>query len=338
MRIGITYDLRGDYLAAGFGDIETAEFDRPDTIDSIEKALRALGHETDRIGNGWRLAERLVTGESWDLVFNIAEGLEGYGREAQVPALLELYQIPFTFSDAMIMSLSLHKGLTKRVTRDAGVPTADFFEVLDARQASHPPFGPPWFVKPVAEGTGKGVSAASVVRDASALEAACARLIDRFHQPVLVERLLEGREFTVGVWGTGDEAEAMGTLEVVTLDVEGAEKGIHSYTNKENCEKLVEYVLVRPDGDPVVAEAERRAVMAWRALMCRDAGRVDMRCDASGEPMLLEINPLAGLHPSHSDLPILLDKLGIPYVELIDRIVRSAARRRTDGPRRIVWR
>jgi D-alanine-D-alanine ligase len=123
-------------------------------------------------------------------------------------------------------------------------------------------------------------------------------------------------------------------MEVVTL--EGAEAGIHSYTNKENCEKLVDYRLVRASDDPLVAETERQALRAWRALDCRDAGRVDMRCDAAGTPMFLEVNPLAGLHPTHSDLPILCSKLDIPYVALIERIVASASERVTNRPRRIV--
>ena len=107
MRIGLTYDLRADYLAAGYGEEETAEFDRPDTIEAVADALRTLGHEPDRIGNAWRLVERLARGDRWDLVFNIAEGLFGIGREAQVPALLDLYQIPYTFSDPLVMALSL---------------------------------------------------------------------------------------------------------------------------------------------------------------------------------------------------------------------------------------
>jgi len=114
MIIGLTYDLRSDYLAMGFGEEETAEFDRAETIDALEAAIRELGHECERIGNAWRLIELLVQGRRWDLVFNIAEGLRGIGREAQVPAILDLYDIPYTFSDPMVMSLTLHKGMTKR--------------------------------------------------------------------------------------------------------------------------------------------------------------------------------------------------------------------------------
>jgi len=333
MLIGLTYDLRSEYLAMGFDEIETAEFDREDTIEALEQALRGLGHRTDRIGHGWSLAERLVRGDSWDLVFNIAEGLSGYGREAQIPALLDLYQIPYTFSDPLVMSLSLHKGMAKSVLRDAGLRTAEFAVVERVEDASSVTFAPPYFVKPVAEGTGKGVSAASIVESRELLAAACMDLVRRYSQPALVERLLPGREFTVGITGTGAAARALGTLEVVTL--EGAEQGIHSYINKERCEELVDYRLVIADGDPPVAEAEELALAAWKVLGCRDAGRVDIRCDDEGRANLLEINPLAGLHPTHSDLPILCIRLGIPYVDLIGRIVRSAAERRGGIERRV---
>ncbi len=129
MTIGLTYDLRSEYLAAGFGEEETAEFDRDDTIDAIETALQELGYETDRIGTARTLTSRLSQGDRWDLVFNIAEGLNGIGREAQVPALLDIFNIPYTFSDPMVMSLTLHKGMTKRIVRDAGIPTVDFHVV-----------------------------------------------------------------------------------------------------------------------------------------------------------------------------------------------------------------
>lgn len=126
LRIGMTYDLREDYLAQGFGDEETAEFDHPETIRALADALEIAGHGVDRIGPLRSLVRRLVDGNRWDLVFNIAEGLHGFGREAQVPALLEAYGIPYTFSDALVMALTLHKGLTKHILRDRGLPTPAF--------------------------------------------------------------------------------------------------------------------------------------------------------------------------------------------------------------------
>jgi D-alanine-D-alanine ligase len=325
MRIGLTYDLRAEYLAMGYGEEETAEFDREETIEELEKTIRELGSQTDRIGSARRLVERLARGDRWDLVFNIAEGLHGVGREAQVPAILDLYGIPYTFSDPLVMALTLHKGMTKRVIRDAGIPTCDFAVIGMEADAAAVRFEPPYFLKPVAEGTSKGINSKSIVKDRAHLWPLCADLLEAFRQPVIVEEFLPGREFTVGVIGTGPEAEALGTLEMGLKP--GAENDVYSYVNKEQCEELVDYILVRPDADPEVREAERIAIESWRVLECRDAGRVDVRCDARGRPQFLEANPLAGLHPTHSDLPILCGKLGIPYVTLIDRILRSACAR-----------
>ncbi|MBF0234214.1 MAG: D-alanine--D-alanine ligase, partial [Desulfamplus sp.] len=166
MVIGLTYDLRQTYLEMGYSETETAEFDSVETIDALEQALGVLGHDTVRIGNGKELVQRLADGERWDIVFNIAEGLKGIGREAQVPAILDMYDIPYTFSDPMVMSLTLHKAMTKRVIRDAGLATAEFIvveDLEDIERVQDIPFAPPFFVKPLSEGTGKGITAGSVI-------------------------------------------------------------------------------------------------------------------------------------------------------------------------------
>jgi len=325
MKIGLAYDLRSEYLAMGYSELETAEFDRDDTIEAIELTLRELGHETERIGHAKQLAKALTEGRRWDLVFNIAEGLHGIGREAQVPAMLDLYEIPYTFSDPLVMSLTLHKGMTKRVLRDAGVPTCDFLVAERVAEVADVEFDPPYFVKPVAEGTGKGVTPASIVPGRTALPEAVKKLLTVFKQPVLVESFLPGREFTVGIVGTGSEARAIGSIEVVLLS--NAESQVYSYVNKEKCEELVEYRLVLAGEDLLVREAEQIALDAWRILGCRDAGRIDLRCDAAGRPQFIEVNPLAGIHPEHSDLPIICNKKGVPYAVLIGEIVQSAAAR-----------
>ncbi len=325
MRVGLTYDLRAEYLAAGYGEEETAEFDRPDTVEAIELALKSLGHQTDRIGQVRQLVARLAAGDRWDLVFNIAEGMYGIGREAQVPAILDAYQIAYTFSDPLVMALSLHKGMTKQVIRAAGIPTPDFAVVYDCRELEQVDLRFPVFAKPVAEGTGKGIDASSKILDRQTLMTACAGLLQRYRQPVLVERFLPGREMTVGIWGTGAKAEVIGALEIV-LNSE-AEPEVYSYVNKERCEELVEYRLVSAAHDEEVRRAEAIALDSWRALGCRDAGRVDLRSDETGQPQFLEVNPLAGLHPQHSDLPMICTALGIPYQRLIERIVESAATR-----------
>jgi D-alanine-D-alanine ligase len=100
---------------------------------------------------------------------------------------------------------------------------------------------------------------------------------------------------------------------------------VYSYLNKEKCEELVDYRLA---ADPQALQAQETALAIWRALDCRDAGRIDLREDEKGVPNIMELNPLAGLHPEHSDLPILCRLAGIPFRELIRRIMDSAGERR----------
>jgi D-alanine-D-alanine ligase len=322
MKIGITYDLRDDYTAAGFTEEETAEFDSPETIAAIDEALQSLGFFTELIGNIRMLAPRLVAGERWDCVFNIAEGLHGFGREAQIPALLEAWEIPCVFSDPLVLALTLHKGLTKRIIRDLGIPTADFAVVETAAEAKalHREF--PLFAKPVAEGTGKGVTAASKIDDQHQLVRVCSELLVNFRQPVLVESFLPGREFTAGIIGTGADAYVPAVMEVIFT--RNARQDIYSYANKEEWKGRIEYRLAE---DETAAAAAKTALAAWRGLGCRDGGRIDLRADAAGVPNFIEVNPLAGLRPGHSDLPILCELAGISYQELIAGIVRSALKR-----------
>jgi D-alanine-D-alanine ligase len=323
VRIGFTYDLKDDYLALGFAEHEVAEFDSPATIDAIERALRELGHDVDRVGHVKALAARLVTGWRCDLVFNVAEGVAGFGRESQVPALLEAYGIPYTFSDPLVCALTLHKGMAKHVARGCGVPTPAFELVASTAEAEAVSLPLPLFAKPVAEGSSKGVTANSLVTSKAALVEVCTELLEKYRQPVLVEEYLSGREFTVGILGTGSSARALGCLEVVLL--EGADAGVYSYRNKTQWENIVKYGLLEPG--PLRTEVEDVALATWRCLGCRDAGRVDVRLDGNGRPQMLEVNPLSGLQPGYSDLPNMAEMAGLSYGALIGEIVRCASAR-----------
>ena len=325
MRVGLCYDLRDAYRTAGWTDEETAEFDAADTIDAIEAALRELGHETERIGHVGALAARLVERRRWDLVFNTAEGVQGVGREAQVPGLLEAFDVAYTFADPLVAALTLHKAMAKRVLRDLGLPTPEFRVVEAPDQAKRVDLPFPLFVKPLAEGTAKGIDARSRVETREALEERCTYILARYRQSALVEPFLPGREFTVGLTGSGGESVAVGTLELLLRP--GSEPFAYTYRNKEECEALCDY---RPVDAATAAPLEALALAAWRGIGGRDAGRVDLRLGADGLPYLLEINPLPGLHPTHSDLPMICTAAGVSYLELIDRIVASAAARAGD--------
>jgi D-alanine-D-alanine ligase len=322
MKVGITYDLRNDYLAQGMSAEATAEFDAEETIESIENAVKACGYMTERIGNIKQLAGKLVSGERWDMVFNICEGLYGISREAQVPALLDAYNIPYVFSDPMVLALTLHKGMTKRVVRDLNVPTPGFAVIEHEDEFSSVDLDFPLFVKPVAEGTSKGIGRDSKIINKKDLQRIGTALLRQYQQPVLVEEYLPGREFTVGITGTGRDACAIGAMEIILKD--RSDSAAYSYSNKANYETMVSYTLAE---DADARHSIAIALDAWRGLGCRDGGRIDIRLDKNGVPNFIEVNPLAGLHPVNSDIVILSKMKGIEYQELIQRIMDSALKR-----------
>ena len=323
MRIGFTYDLRDDYLREGFSEEETAELDAIETIEAIDRTLTSLGHTVDRIGGVRSLARRLTAGDRWDLVFNYAEGLFGFAREAQVPALLDAFRIPYTFSDGLVLAVTLHKGVAKHVARGLGVPTPDFAVVAGEDEIDRVALPYPLFVKPVASGSSIGISEASFAPDRAALASAVRDLATRFRQPAIVETFLPGRELTVGMIGTGPRARTIGVLEVsLTGDAEP-----HGYTYANKKKVHATYAVV---DDATAREAAAIALRLWTGLGCRDCGRVDIRCDAAGLPQFMEVNPLAGLHPELGDIVILAGLVGVSYKELIGSIVKSASERLTD--------
>jgi D-alanine-D-alanine ligase len=322
LKVGLTYDLREDYLREGYSHEDTAEFDKEDTILALEEAIRKAGHQPVRIGHVRKLVIALAAGERWDVVFNIAEGLHGLAREAQVPALLDAFDIPYVFSDGLVLALTLQKAFTKRIIRDAGLPTADFFELRSLNQLPEIKLPYPLFAKPVAEGTGKGITGKSKISSMEELRNVCTELLEKFNQPVLIETFLPGREFTVGVVGTGDKARTTGIMEVHF--VTDHDQAIYSLENKENYEQYMRYSVP----EQAVAEScYKLALDVWNVLGCRDGGRIDIRMDEKGIPNFIEVNPLAGLHPVHSDLPMLSRMNGTSYQALIEMILESAIMR-----------
>jgi D-alanine-D-alanine ligase len=322
MIVGLTYDLRSDYLKEGYSEEETAEFDKEATVDAIERELHGLGYQTDRIGHFKALVRRVSRGDRWDIVFNICEGMYGIGREAQVPALLDAYNIPYTFSDPLVLALTLHKGMTKRVIRDAGIPTPDFAvaESPEDLEYVHLPY--PLFVKPNAEGSGKGIAYNSKVNNPDELKATCLEQWESNPVPLLIETYLPGREFTTGVLGTNDQAFSVGTMEVIFNGT--AKEKIYSYDIKTNYEQYVSYAVPETEIGEKCAKLARDA---WKVLGCRDSGRVDIRFDRNGIPNFIEVNPLAGLNDITSDLPILARMNGYSYKFIIKTIMDSAVAR-----------
>lgn len=326
--IGFVYDLRKDYLAQGYSEQDVAEFDSEETINAIHKTIESLGCTVERIGNGKSLCKMLVSGKRWDMVFNIAEGIGGRCRESFVPAILEMYQIPYTFSDPLVCATTLDKAIAKQLIAQSGLATAAFAVVEKADDLKTVNLTYPLFAKPLAEGTGKGIDGDSHIENSQQLKKICLQLLADYRQPVLVEEYLPGREFTTAILGSGPDAAVLGTMEIEMRSK--SEPAIYSYVNKEECESRIFYHPILNDPS-IKKKVETLALGCYKILQCRDAGRVDIRCDKQGEPCFLEVNPLPGMHPSHSDLPMIATQEGMSYEKLIGTILDNAFRRANNG-------
>lgn len=323
LTIGLTYDLKRDYLALGYKEEDVAEFDADITIDTIEKTIAELGFKPERIGHVRALCAKLAAGARWDLVFNIAEGVSGRSREAQIPCLLEAFDIPYTMSDPLVCAVTLDKAVAKRILKAEGLNTAGFHVVHSEADITHVNLPFPLFAKPIAEGTGKGIDRASRITNSAELKTVCQSLLSKFSQPVLIEEFLPGREFTVAILGTGDKARVMGTMEVCFRD--NSKPTIYTYEVKENYTSHVDYHC--PPRTAETEAVEKLALDSYLALELRDAGRVDIRLDRYGKPSFMEVNPLPGLNPLHSDLPIIAKLIGMSYKNIISSIIDSARSR-----------
>jgi D-alanine-D-alanine ligase len=303
MKIGLTYDLRSWYIDRGYSMDETAEFDKQETVDALENSLKQMGYETEPVGNAFQLIEALAAGRRWDMIFNIAEGLYGDGRESVVPAILDQYKIPYVFSGPVIMGISLNKHLAKLVVAAAGVPVSPGCLISELKGLEKCSLQFPLFVKPVSEGTGKGITEKSLVNSPEELKKMVSWILVEFHQPALIEEYLPGREFTVGIVGSGEDAVAIGGMEVICAD-----NLPYSVEVKENYLNYCKYTTLDAE---IADECKSVALNAWKALDAVDAGRVDLKADRHGRICFIEANPLAGLNPVHSDLPILSRMNGI---------------------------
>ena len=319
MKVGLTYDLRSWYIDRGYSMDETAEFDKQETVDALENSLKLMGYETESVGNAFQLIDALSSGRRWDIVFNIAEGLYGDGRESVVPAILDQYKIPYVFSGPVIMGISLNKHLAKLVVAAAGVPVSPGCLITELNDIERCNLIYPLFVKPVSEGTGKGITEKSLVNTPAELTDMVKWILTEFGQPALVEEYLPGREFTVGLVGYGEDAMAIGGMEVMTIN-----NLPYSVEVKENYQN---YCTYKPLDNDIIDECKSVALRAWKALDAVDAGRVDLKADRNGNICFIESNPLAGLNPIHSDLPILSRMYGIEYQTLLEMIMKAAIKR-----------
>lgn len=322
------------------------DLDSEETIQSITRALESGGHRVTFLEGNITVIDTLQKVKP-DICFNICEGHFGDGREAHVPAILEMLRLPYTGSRVVTLALALDKALTKRVLSYHGLPTPAFQVFERANEPLDGEMRFPLFVKPSREGTGMGVSPESIVRDEDQLRYQVRRLIDRYDQPVLAERYIEGREVTVGVVGNlvrpvarrvPDDEDAPRILRGLhffpTLEVDMAayppeEEGIYTGRIKTVLAHDFRYLCPAPVDDDLVEELQWLAAAVFRVTGCQDVARVDFRLEANEglKPYILEVNPLPGLNPGYSDLCVEANTDGWTYEELINEILDLAAER-----------
>lgn len=335
MKIGLAFDLKADFVASKSASAPAAdapddlfeEYDSPATVEAIAHVLATRGHEPVMLGGGRTFLERALEVRP-QLVFNLAEGRGSRSREAHVPAACEMLGIPFTHSDPLTMAVSLDKAVAKRVVASAGVPTPSFAVISHARELADLELAYPLFAKPLFEGSSMGVRRRSRCASPAELEERVQRLLGDYGEPVLVEEFCGGREFTVAILGTGASAKVVSAMEVVPLVTPVAEF-VYSLEVKRNPNWREEVRYDAPPRLPAreLAAIEKVALDAYRALDCRDVGRVDVRCDAAGAPKFIELNPLPGLAPGWSDIALLWERIGRSYDDLILSILDQACAR-----------
>jgi D-alanine-D-alanine ligase len=327
MRIGLSYDLK-ETIAIQQASCDDAfeEYDSRETVELIAADLEAEGHTVTMLGGGREFLGKILH-EKVDFVFNIAEGRGTYrSREAQVPSILEMLDIPYSGSDPQCLAICLDKPLTKKLVASQGVSIPNW-HVINNRQELHQidrfDFNFPVIIKPAYEGSSKGISLTSVVEDAKQAMEVTESLLEKYQQPAMVEEVILGDEVTVGIIGNSPP-KVLGMMRIIPKQKEGY--FIYNLDVKRNYLELVEYECPAGLEEKVLQRIQISSLRALQALGCRDFARLDFRISTAGVPYFLEINPLPGLG-AHSDLVIMAKKMGWIHRQLISAVLNAARRR-----------
>jgi D-alanine-D-alanine ligase len=334
MRIGLTYDLKEKVPVSQAHPIDALEeYDSRETVDAIAAVLSSLGHAPIYLGGGTDFLTSVLR-EEVDFVFNISEGLGIYrSREAQVPGVLEMLDIPYTGSDPQCLAICLDKPLTKQLVAAAGVATPKWRVINNEKQLKQmrwDDFPFPAFVKPIHEGSSKGVRLASKVEHANDMIKMTGNLLEYYRQPVIVEEFMAGDELTVGMVGNVP-SRIVGIMRI--LPKTNKADFVYSLEVKRDWEKLVEYECPARFEDSVTEKIRNASTRIFEVLGCRDLARIDFRMSKDGTPNFLEINPLPGLNPNYSDLIIMNRMMGNSYESLISSILNAALERYSHVPK-----
>ena len=323
LRVGITYNLKKG-IRSEVVDAE-AEYDSIDTVLAIKSALEGEHCHVELMEADTTLPLRLQE-TPVDIIFNIAEGLRGRGREAEVPAVLTMFNIPFTGSDETTLCLALDKALCKRVLSTYRIRTPKYRVFTKDDHRLNINFSFPCIVKPNAEGSSKGISDVCIARNKEELKSLVTNNIKAYGQDMLVEEFISGREFTVGVLGNGDDVHVFSPMEIIYLKNDN-EFNIYSYNVKQDYKKLIRYECPPNLDKSIEEEMIATAKKIFKVLHCHDFSRIDFRLNEEGKPYFIEINPLPGLAPGYSDFPMLAEFCGMDYVTLVRNILNNALHR-----------
>jgi D-alanine-D-alanine ligase len=326
MRIGLSYDLKTAVIKNNPVDDALEEYDSPETVEIISNALEKKGHRIVKLGGGAQFIDN-IRREKVDFVFNISEGRGNYrSREAQVPAILEMLDIPYTGSDPLTLAICLDKPIAKRFVSLAGVPTPKWLVINDEKElmrADWKGFKFPVIIKPACEGSSKGIRLTSLAENVEQTKTEVKRILKSYNQPVMVEEFVDGEEVTVGVIGNSPP-KLVGMMRVVPK--QRPKHFVYSLEVKRDYVNQVDYESPVKLPEPVLQKIEKYSLNAFKTLGCRDFSRIDFRIGQDGIPYFLEINPLPGLG-TYSDLVIMAVKLGWTYEGLIGAVLDAAMER-----------
>ena len=328
MRIGLSYDLKQEVgLEQAAPEDALEEYDSPKTIELIAAALEAGGNSVVRLGGGEEFLDNILRQQNVDIVFNIAEGRGNYrSREAQVPSVLEMLNIPYTGADPQCLAICLDKPLTKKIVAGGGVYTPNWRVITDKKklhEISWEGFSFPAIIKPAHEGTSKGIQRGSLARSPEQALEIMAVVLERYRQPVMVEEYVGGDEVTVGIIGNL-HPKILGIMRIVPKN--GYEHFVYSLEVKRDWENLVDYECPAQLEKNTLDRLTQSSLRVFQVLGCRDFARLDFRVNPQGIPYFLEINPLPGLG-DYSDLVIIAMKQGWSYEALIQAVLGAALER-----------
>ena len=328
MKIGLAYDLKEEVpLNKEHPDDALEEYDSLETVEAIVSVLESQGHSVAKLSGGRKFVDNVLQ-NSVDFVFNIAEGRGTYrSREAQIPALLEMLDIPYSGSDPQCLALCLDKPLTKRIVQTAGIRTPRWHLITSKKELGElcrDSFPLPAFVKPAFEGSSKGVRLSGRVETNEQMGKVTGALLEQYHQPVIVEEFIAGDEVTVGMVGNFPP-KIIGMMRI--LPRKRSDYFIYSLEVKRDWQNQVDYECPAQLEARILQKIADFSLKVFETLGCRDVARIDFKLDREGMPYFLEINPLPGLNPKSSDLPIMAAKMGWDYRKLVSSIFRAALER-----------